>query len=266
MDADIKGCFDNIPHATVNGLLARHIADGSVLHLIAAALEAGVMEELRTRRTANGTPQGGVISPLLCNIALHELDTRLERERIAWVRYADDFLLLSETREQAERALGAAREALAAQGLELSPEKTRIVSLEEGFDFLGWHYKGFKRWPRDKSANALKEKLRRKTRRTRPGSMQAVSAELEPILRGWYNYFRNGNSTGTFAEVDKWLRRRLRGILRKRTRGQSGISGKSDHLRWPNRYFRENGLFGLMDNFAEYHSAPPAPRHSPTGG
>jgi RNA-directed DNA polymerase len=261
VDADITGCFDNISHRALIGLLARRIADGKVLRLIESMLKAGVMEGLLLSRNSAGTPQGGVISPLLCNVALHELDTRLEAEGIAWVRYADDFVLLCETREQAERARKIAALALAPLGLSLSPEKTRIVHLDEGFDFLGWHYKGLQRWPRDKSVKEFRRKAKLKTPRNRPGSIETVCAELEPQLRGFYNYFRNGNSASALGTLTGWLRRRLRSILRKRQCGKSGISTRQDHFEWPNAFFEERGLFDMYAHLVEFREKqlqPPA--------
>lgn len=263
VDADITGCFDNIEHRAITDLIARHIADGKVLRLVEAMLTAGVMEEMSLKRNSAGTPQGGVISPLLCNIALHELDTRLEAEGIAYVRYADDFVLLCETRQEAERARGIAAQAIAPLGLQLHPEKTRIAHLDDGFDFLGWHYKGRQRWPREKSVKAFRQKAKAKTRRNRPGSIEAVCAELEPLMRGYFNYFRNGNSAATFAQCTGWLRRRLRGILRKRQKGKSGISTRLDHFAWPNGYFEAKGLFDLEVQLVTYRKKL---QHSPARG
>ena len=264
VDADISGCFDNIGHKAVITLMSRHIADGKILKLTEAMLKAGVMEDLQVRRTAAGTPQGGVISPLLCNIVLHELDRRLEAEGIAWVRYADDFVLPCPTRREAEHALDTAREALALLGLELHPDKTRIVHLDEGFDFLGWHYKGERRWPRGKSEKAMRNRIKEKTRRNRPDSIEKICAELKPILRGAYNYFRNGNSASTFQRTDGYTRRRLRGILKKRTHG-GGISGGLDHFRWQNAFFEKAGLFDLKRNLTAFRAGT-KPFHSPAGG
>lgn len=263
VDADITGCFDNIAHRAIIDLIARRIADGKVLRLMESMLTAGVMDDWSLKRNGAGTPQGGIISPLLCNIALHELDARLQAEGIAWVRYADDFVLLCETRQQAERARDIAAEALAPLGLTLSPEKTRIVHLDEGFDFLGWHYKGRQRWPRDKSVKAFRQKVKAMTRRKRPGSMEAICTELKPRLRGFHNYFRNGNSAGTFSQLTGWLRRRLRGILRKRQNGKSGISTRQDHFTWPNASFAAKGLFDLEVHLVAYRREH---LHSPARG
>jgi RNA-directed DNA polymerase len=251
VDADITGFFDNIDHERLLDEVNRRIADGKVLKLIRAFLEAGVMEEMEVRFTTTGTPQGGIISPLLANIFLHALDERLEAKGIAWVRYADDFLLLCETREGAEAALKEVRGVLEGMGLNLSPEKSRIAHLEEGFDFVGWHYRGNRRWPRQKSVKALRLKLREKTRRLRPGSMEAICGEMKPILRGWFNYFRNGNSGQTFGQLSGWVRRRLRSILHRRHHGK-GIGHRGLHLRWPNRYFAHRGLFDLEEELRCY--------------
>lgn len=242
VDADITGFFDNIDHEKELDQVNRRIADGKVLGLIRAFLEAGVMEEMEVRYATRGTPQGGVISPLLANIFLHALDEELEARGIAWVRYADDFVLLCATRQEAEAALDAVREVLARLGLTLSPEKTRIVHLDEGFDFVGWHYKGAGRWPRCKSVKALRLKVRQATRRLRPGSMELICTELGPILRGWYVFYRDGNSGGTFGDVIGWVRRRLRSILHRRHKGK-GIGSHDLHRKWPNRCFTAWGLF-----------------------
>lgn len=251
VDADIAGFFDNIDHEKLLDEVNRRVADGKVLKLIRACLEAGVMEEMKVRQTETGTPQGGIVSPLLANIFLHALDERLERQGITWVRYADDFLLLCETRTEAEAAMEVVRRILEEMGLSLSPEKSRIAHLEEGFDYVGWHYKGRQRWPRKKSVKALRLKLREKTQRLRPGSMEAICGELRPILTGWYVAFREGNSGPTFAGVSSWTRRRLRSILHRRHKGK-GIGSPRLNFRWPNRCFARWGLPDLREDLRRY--------------
>jgi RNA-directed DNA polymerase len=242
VDADITGFFDNLDQERSLAEVNRRIADGKVLKLIRFFLEAGVMEEMKVRYTTTGTPQGGIVSPLLANIYLHAMDEELEARKLSWVRYADDFLLLCETREEAEAALEAVRGILQGLKLELSPEKTHIRHLDEGFDFLGWHYQGQRRWPRDKSVKGLRIKLREKTRRLRPGSMEQICAEVTPILRGWYIYFRDGNSGQTFGDIIGWVRRRLRSILHRRHKGK-GIGKTNLNWHWPNGFFQDRGLF-----------------------
>lgn len=251
VDADITGFFDNIDHEKLLEQVNRRIADGRILGLIRAFLEAGVMEEMKVRYATTGTPQGGIISPLLANIFLHAMDEELESKGISWVRYADDFLLMCETREGAEAALELVRGILGRLGLALSPEKTRIRHLDEGFDFAGWHYQGHRRWPRNKSMKALRLKLREKTRRLRPGSMELICSELNPILRGWGIYFRDGNSGSTFRAVMAGLRRRLRSILHRRHKGQ-GLGSLGLNSRWPDRCFRAWGLFDLVADLSSY--------------
>ena len=258
VDADITGCYDNIDHERLLEEVNRRIADGRVLRLIRAFLKAGVMEEMKVQDSEKGTPQGGIVSPLLANIYLHALDEELESRGIRWVRYADDFLLLCGSREEAEAALEAVREILAGMGLTLSPAKTRIAHLDEGFDFLGWHYEGQRRWPRKKSVDTLRTKLRERTKRLRPGSMEAICGEVRPILQGWFNYFREGNSGQVFRALSGWLRRRLRSILHRRHKGK-GIGSQQLHFRWPNRYFARRGLFQLEEALAHYRSVDHAP-------
>ena len=254
VDADVTGCFDNINQEKLLDEANRRIADGKVLDLIRAFLKAGVMEDMKVRDSEKGTPQGGIISPLLANIYLHRMDEQLESRGLTSVRYADDFLLLCGSREEAEAALEAVRMILDGMDLSLSPEKTRIVHLDEGFDFLGWHYQGQKRWPRKKSVEALKLKLREKTRRLRPGSMIEICSDVQPILRGWFVYFRNGNSSHTFGEVSGWLRRRLRSILHRRHKGH-GIGSLDLNRRWPNKCFTNWGLFQMDEAYDIYRSA-----------
>jgi len=220
---------------------------------------AGVMEEMKIRKSETGTPQGGIVSPLLANIYLHAVDEQLQAEGIRWVRYTDDLVLLCRSREEAEAALEQLREMLREMGLSLSEEKTRIADLEDGFDFLGGHYRGNKRWPRRKSEQKLRAKLRRRTRRNRPGSMQEICSDLEPILRGWFNYFCEGNSGAVFRRLTGWLRHRLRSIERRR-HNRHGRATQWDNIRYPNRYFTGCGFFDLEEQYRVYgrrHSLRP---------
>ena len=242
VDADVRNCFGELDHEKQLQAVNTRIADGKVLKLIRSFLKSGVMEEMQFRESVSGTPQGGVISPLMCNIFLHLLDLRCAEKGLGWVRYADDFLLLCQTRQEAEEALQWVTGVLTEMGLSLSPEKTRVACLRDGFDFLGWHCKGDQRWPRVKSEKALRYRLRKKTRRLRPGSMEQICAEVTPILRGWYTHFRDGNSLSTLSNLEKWLRRRLRSILHRRHKGK-GIGNLGLNSRWPNARFRSWGLF-----------------------
>jgi RNA-directed DNA polymerase len=192
-----------------------------------------------------GTPQGGVISPLLSNIYLNPLDHHMVQEGIQMVRYADDFVLLCRTEMEARAALEKVQTWTAAVGLHLHPEKTRIVDATQpgGFDFLGYHFERGLRWPRTKSIQKLKDTLRGHTHRCNGHSLQVIIANVNQSLRGWFEYFKHSHRT-TFAPLDGWVRMRLRSILRKR-KGRRGRGRGLDHQRYPNRFFEERGLFSL---------------------
>ena len=253
VELDYKGYFDSIPHTSLLGLVKRRIVDGSVLALLEQCLKAGVLEQMKDwQPTESGTPQGAVISPLLANLYLNPLDHLMAQQGWEMVRYADDLVVLCRTREEAERALAYLRQWSEAAGLTLHPTKTRIVNAqEEGFDFLGWHFRGHTKWPRQKSLQKLQEKLRPLTRRTNGRSLSAIIAKLNPILRGWHNYFRQSNRAG-LREPDGWLRRRLRAVLRKRQKRPGYGRTKADHQQWPNRWFAEHGLFSLEHGSCTY--------------
>jgi RNA-directed DNA polymerase len=252
VDLDIEKCYDSIPQEPLIDRVARRISDGKVLDLIRSFLKSGVMEEMNIWYETTGTPQGGIVSPVLANIFLHDLDVALEKQGTAWVRYADDVVALCQSREEAEQVLESIRAILGGLGLKLSPEKTRIVHLDEGFDFLGWHYQGTKRWPRHKSVDKLRRRLRALTRRNRPGGLTSICEDLSPVQRGWFNFFRNGNSQSAFNTLDKWLRRRLRSLLRRRHKYRGISRGGNDHLRWSNSYFVRHGFFSLADHLDEF--------------
>ena len=256
VDLDIEKCYDSIPHEPLIDRVARRISDGKVLDLIRSFLKSGIMEEMNIRYETTGTPQGGIVSPVLANIFLHDLDVALEKQGTAWVRYADDVVALCHSREEAEQVLESIRDILGGLGLKLSPEKTRIVPVDEGFDFLGWHYQGPKRWPRNKSVDKLRRRLRGMTRRNRPGGMTSICEELAPVQRGWFNFFRNGNSQSAFSTLDKWLRRRLRSLLRRRHKYRGISRGGTDHHRWSNSYFVQHGFFSLTDHLDEFRRTP----------
>jgi RNA-directed DNA polymerase len=246
VDADIKGYFDNIPQDKLLAAIEEHVSDGAVLELIRRFLKQGVMESGKGwTPTDNGTPQGAVISPLLANIYLNPLDHLIAGQGWEMVRYADDFIVLCESREQAELVMEKVRQWTEAAGLTLHPTKTRIVDANErgGFDFLGYHFERGLKWPREKSIAKFKEAIRAKTPRKRDGSMDQIVREINPILRGWMRYFQN--SVGNvFAPLDTWIRGRLRTIQRKRHKGKGRARGR-DHQKWPNAYFAELGLISL---------------------
>jgi RNA-directed DNA polymerase len=251
VDADIQAYFDSIDKDQLMKDVKEVIADGAVLRLIAQYLHQGVLEEGKQWTPQTGTPQGAVISPLLANIHLHPVDEALSAAGHEQVRYADDLVILCRSREAAGAALRLLAEQLAARGLTLHPEKTRIVDAREsgGFDFLGYHFECGKRWPRKKAINRWRERIRQVTRRTNGASMAATIARTNAITRGWYEYFKHSYHT-TFPALDGWVRMRLRSILRKWHHGKGRGRGR-DHQRWPNKYFTALGLFTMTAAHAQ---------------
>ena len=253
VDVDLKSYFDTIPHERLMELIRQRVVDGSVLRLLEQFLKAGVLDELQGwQATEHGTPQGAVISPLLSNIYLNPLDHEMERRGWTMVRYADDFVVLCPSRKEAERVLSWLADWTQGAGLTLHPTKTRLVNAAtEGFDFLGWHFCGGKKWPRKKSLQKLQDKLRPLTGRTNGLSLKAIVARMNPILRGWRNYFRDSHRTGLNGP-DGWLRRRLRAMLRKREQRPGYGLSHADSKRWPNRWFAEQGLYSLEHGSCSY--------------
>ena len=246
VDADVKGYFDNIPQDKLLAAVAEHISDGAVLELLRRFLEQGVMESGKGwQPTETGTPQGAVISPLLANIYLNPLDHLMAQQGWEMIRYADDFIILCASAEQAQAALTTVQHWMEQAGLTLHPTKTRIVNASEpgGFDFLGYHFERGYRWPRKKSLDKLKDALRAKTERTRSDSVEDIIDDINRSLRGWMKYFQHSHRT-TFKPLDQWTRQRLRSILRKRHK-LSGRARGRDHQRWPNDFFAIRGLISL---------------------
>jgi RNA-directed DNA polymerase len=246
VDADLKAYFDSLPQEQLLKAVAEHIADGELLELIERFLKQGVMERGKGwSPTETGTPQGAVLSPLLANIYLNPLDHLMVQEGWEMVRYADDFVILCESREEAEQALARVRQWADKAGLTLHPTKTRLVDASQsgGFDFLGYHFERGHRWPRQKSLDKFKEAIRDKTRRRRPDSMQAIVEDVNRTIRGWMGYFKH-SIANVFAPLDKWIRGRLRTIQRKRHKGKGRARGR-DHQRWPNAYFAELGFISM---------------------
>jgi RNA-directed DNA polymerase len=245
VDVDLKSYFDTIPHDGLMSLVRERIADGKVLALIESFLKAGIMDGLREWTPEAGAPQGAVLSPLLSNIYLNPLDHLMAQEGYEMVRYADDLVILCRTEDEARRALARIQQWTTDAGLTLHPTKTRLVDARiEGFDFLGYNFRGRLRLPRKKSEQKLKDTIRNKTKRNNGHSLATIIVELNQTLRGWFVYFQQSHAS-VFRELDSWIRRRLRSILRKR-RGLRGISGGRDHQRWPNRFFFQHGLYSLQ--------------------
>jgi RNA-directed DNA polymerase len=224
--------------------ICEKVSDSRVLRLVEMFLEQGVMDGLREWTPEKGTPQGAVLSPLLANIYLNPLDHLLQEAGYAMVRYADDFVILCRTREEADRALELVQRWVEDNELALHPTKTRIVDARtEGFEFLGYRLGGKLRLPRDKSLKKFKDAVREKTPRTNGHSTPFLCAQLSSQLRGWFTCFRHCHWS-VFHDLDGWVRTRLRSILRKR-RKRHGRARGHDLQRWPNIFFEHMGLYSL---------------------
>jgi RNA-directed DNA polymerase len=249
VDADLKGYFDSIPHPLLKERIEERISDGRLLELLAGWLRQDIVKGLERWTPAGGTPQGAVISPLLANLYLHPLDERMTKLGYRMVRYADDFVILCGSAEQAQAALEEVKAWVEANGLTLHPDKTHIGDCRiegQGFEFLGYRFEAGKRWVRKKSLQGFKDKIREKTRRTRGESLARIIADLTPTIRGWYGYFKHA-CRREFPALDGFIRRRLRAILRKQEKRPGFGKCHDDHKRWPNAYFAALGLFTMTE-------------------
>jgi RNA-directed DNA polymerase len=223
VDLDLKSYFDTIPHDRLLERVQEQVADGRLTELLKSYLKAGVMEGLKGwEPTEQGTPQGAVMT-----------------------RYADDLVIQCRSEAGARQALAEVQEWAQANGLVVHPTKTRIVDATQrgGFDFLGYHFERGLRWPRRKSLDKLKSKVRARTRRTSGQSLTVIIAGLNPVLRGWFGYFKHSH-WAELRDLDQWIRMRLRSLLRKRHK-RRGPGYGYDHVRWPNAYFERHGLYSL---------------------
>ncbi len=257
VETDIAGCFSAIPHDQLMRAVEERVCDQSVLKLLRVILRAGVMEDGQVRRPDTGTPQGGVVSPVLCNVYLHRLDRAWDGGDGVLVRYADDATVMCWSRSQAERALARLTGLLAGLGLEPKAAKTRIVHLEEGgegFDFLGFHHRlvrsrglnGKKpvtflaRWPADRAMRHARDRIRELTgRRWLLLPPEAIAQEVNKFLRGWAAYFRYGHSARRFSKIRQYARMRLAMFVRKKHRRSRGFG-------WRALVFLSPDEFGLI--------------------
>jgi RNA-directed DNA polymerase len=248
VDADLKSYFDTIPHDRLMALVEGSISDGRVLGLIDGFPRQEIISEMARWRPTTGTPQGAVLSPLLANLYLHPLDLLMERNGYKMVRYADDFVILCASEDEAKAALRQVAAWVCENGLTLHPDKTRIGdSLQpgQGFEFLGYRFEGGRRFVRDKSLKALKDKVRIRTIRSRGDSLGRIIADLNPMLRGWFGYFKHARPR-LYRRLNGFVRRRLRAIPSKQEKRPSRGQAAADHARWTNVFFAEQGLFTLQ--------------------
>lgn len=252
VDADLKSYFDTIPHDLLMERMREKVSDGRVLDLIKAFLKQKIWEEGEEWEPETGSPQGATLSPLLANIFLDPLDHRLAKAQLEYVRYADDVMVLCRTEEEAKRAHALIKDWCEEVRLILHPEKTTLVNMgvPGGIDFLGFHFEWSRhdptklnRWPRKKSMKAIRARLKPLTKRANGNSLETIINQVNPILKGWFEYFKQSKS-GTFTAMDGWVRGRLRSILRKRQKKKGRARG-DDHHRWPNAFFHKHGLFSV---------------------
>ena len=246
VEVDIKSFFDTVEHEKLIDLVAEEIADGRVLRLIRSFLKSGTMDEMETKYQTTGTPQGGVISPLLANIYLHPYDEKMTAEGYRVVRYADDVIILCKKKQEAEKALERTSQILQKEmGLTLNMEKTRIVHKSQPFEFLGYLFgRGYSdyKMPRKRAIDSFRDKVRWITRRQQPKKIEQVISELNPVIRGWRNYFMYGKCKKLFWELDCWTENRLRAFKVKRW-------GLRTHLKMPHEMFEKWGLATLNETF-----------------
>lgn len=281
IDADLKSYFDTIPHDRLIEAVREEVVDGTVIRLLQGFLKSGVLENGSFYMNEKGSPQGGVISPLLANIYLHPLDELMTERGHRITRYADDFVICCKSRKGAERVLRSVVKLLEREmDLVIHPEKTRIVNnLEEPFVFLGYEFKqGYFHGPSDKAVKKFKKKVKEATKRNLTVDMEEfVKRRLNPIIRGWGRYFGIGFSKSLYTSLDSWIRRRLRAIQlrswrkikklhrelrRRKWKGElprlrmtawRSSSSKPVHVALPNSWFREKKLVFLADIYEELH-------------
>lgn len=262
---DLEQFFDTIPHETIRNAVGKHITDPDIHRLIGMFLEAGVMEEGVRRQTTTGTPQGGVISPLLANLVLDAVDKYVASHgEEGMVRYADDFVILAKTRRRAHHVMREIVRQLKKLGLTVNEEKSRIAHVSEGFTFLGYTFGGGEyhsgdggtlisaiwKKPSAKAVAAFKDKMRILTRRLQPKNEKMLAERLNPVIRGWAGYFNAGFHKTLFSRLDEWYRMRLRSFIHKR-------KSYLDNYKNPISQLRETGFLFLSDFVVP---APPLPR------
>lgn len=246
VDADLQAYFDSIPHDELMKKVQRRISDSGINQLLEMWLKQEIMDECNNWTPTEGTPQGGVISPLMSNIYLHDLDIVMSQAGYKMVRYADDFVVLTKTQGEAEEVLKLIQAWTIAHKLTLHPDKTHLgdcMKEGEGFDFLGYRFEAGTTWVRRKSTQKFRDRIRQETRRGCSGSMETIIKQLNPILRGWCNYFKNVTKY-TLGTFDSFVRRRLRAIIGARNKKRVFGAGMNN-LKIPNKFFANLGLFNM---------------------
>ena len=246
VDADLQGYFDTIHHGKLLEKIKRRISDGSILELISKWLKQEIMEECKTWVPIMGSPQGAVISPLLSNIYLHDLDVTITKAGYKMIRYADDFVILTKDRSEAEHALAMVRAWVDEHELILHPDKTHLGNCMiegEGFEFLGYRFEAGKSWVRNKSAQKFRDRIRELTSKNCGTSISNVIVKLNPVLRGWSNYFAKVTKY-TLGTFDGFVRRRLRAILEAQNKRRKFGAGRCNQI-YPNKFFADLGLLNM---------------------
>ena len=241
VDADIEGFFDHVDQKILMDLVCEKIADGSILDLVEMFLGCGIMNNGAFEESPEGTPQGGVISPLLANIYLNHFDRRMGESGHILVRYADDFLIFCKTEQDAHKTLAEAGRVLETElHLSLSKSKTRVANrFRDSYEFLGFTIKGMSRSPKPKSIEKFKTSIRRRTRRKQPKKLTQIITEVNRVVSGWGNYFSISTGRKLFRELDHWIRLRIRWFKAKR------CTRKVSYYTLPEETLRELGLISL---------------------
>jgi RNA-directed DNA polymerase len=253
VDADLQAYFDTIPHDKLMAKVERRISDGSVIKMLRMWLKQEIMEECKEWIPTAGTPQGAVISPLLSNLYLHDLDVAITSAGYKMIRYADDFVILTRSQKEAVEALSLIQEWVTEHELTLHPEKTHLGNCMvegEGFDFLGYRFEAGTSWVRRKSIQKFRDRIRELTSRVGGRSINEVISKLNPVLRGWYNYFKNVTKY-TLGTFDSFVRRRLRAIIERQNKRRSFGAGWCN-LKIPNKFFADKGLFNMEESQRQY--------------
>lgn len=238
---DVVGFFEHLNHNRLLREVAKVIDDPEVIGLVRRWLRAGVLTDRGVESREAGTPQGGVISPLLANIYLHRLDVEVRAAGFRLIRYADDFVILADRRWKAQAADGLVRNILADIGLEVADAKSGVVAVRDGFEFLGFQFQGRFLRPRPRALTGFKDAVRRRTRRLAPVSLQVMIEQLNPVIRGWGHYYKVGDVTSLFEDLDQWIRMRLRSkVIRRHATTLS-------NRKMPNHILRSMGLVSLDD-------------------